>query len=128
MRVVQLGLNLETDRLVLQRQQGSTIEHIEVSNCLVRQVVGEQVLDCDVPMSTLELQLLQDIRSLCMSIAAADFAEDAAMLEAKFGSNCNILELARVGPRTLTIYREDYEDMQMNFGLDDSWESEQDSD
>jgi hypothetical protein len=28
----------------------------------------------------------------------------------------------------LTIYNKDYEDVQMKFGPDDSWESEQDSD
>jgi hypothetical protein len=67
MRVVQLGLSLEAVRLVLQLQQGSAIEHIEVSNCLVRQVVCEQVLGCDVPMSTIERQLLQDIRMMMMS-------------------------------------------------------------
>jgi hypothetical protein len=102
MRVLQLGLSLEAVRLVLQLQQVSAIEHIEVSNCLVSQVVCEQVLGCDVPMSTIERQLLQDIRLLCMLSTASDFAEDAAMLEAKFGSNYNILELARVGPRALT--------------------------
>jgi hypothetical protein len=74
MRVVPLGLILEAASLVLHHQQSTVIEHIKVSNCLVRPVVGEQVMGCDVPMSTLELQLLQDIWSLCAPNAADDIA------------------------------------------------------
>ena len=80
-------------------QEGAGIEHIEVSNCLVKPVGScEPVLSSALQMTTIERQLLQDMRALCAPTTAELSKEDAALLLEEFGSNCCVLQLGRVGP------------------------------
>ena len=115
MGIILANLSTEASMQLKKRQEGAAIHKVVIPNCLIKPLKGKQIIingiamTTDLPMTTLERQLILDIGALRAPSIEADGVIDFQMLKTKFKDNCYVFELARLGPYARDFYQTIYE-------------------
>jgi hypothetical protein len=79
---------------VLDLQNGTAIQNVDIPNCLVKPVNGEPIVNNGLPMTILERQLLLDIGALRPPSIEADGIIDFVMLHEQYKNNYCVFDKA----------------------------------